>query len=283
MKKLDEDFAARLAEGEADTCLCWRFERRDGVVVGATDHDRGLVVNGETYSPNAALSAASFTSTADMSPGQVTGAGVVSIDAITTNDLEAGLWNRSRVTVRRVDWRQPQYHVLVWTGYLSQVSRTGDAFQAELVSLKADLEKPIGRVYGRDCDAKLADARCGVLLTSSAFSTVVVVLDVLSDREIRFQADRSYADDWFTYGVARKDGFSWAITAHAGNNLAFDAPVIVEPGDTLDLTAGCNKRFSTCSEKFANADNFRGFPHLPGMDAILNGPTSGSHNNGARR
>ena len=29
----------------------------------------------------------------------------------------------------------------------------------------------------------------------------------------------------------------------------------------------CDKRFATCKAKFANALNFRGFPHLPGNDA----------------
>lgn len=283
MKKLETDFAARLASGEADTCLCWRFERRDGVVVNATDHDQIVMVNGEAYSPNAALEAATFTSTADLSPGQVSGAGELSLDGLAVNDLEAGLWNRARVTVRRVDWRQPHHHILIWTGYLSRVSRTGDAFQAELVSLKADLEKPIGRVYGRDCDAKLGDERCKVDLDLPDFRAHLVVLDVPSDKAIRFQAGQLYSDDWFTYGVVRKDGFSWNVVAHAGNTLTFDAPVLLEPGDRFEVTAGCDKRFATCKAKFSNTDNFRGFPHLPGMDAILTGPTSGSHNDGGKR
>ena len=42
-----------------------------------------------------------------------------------------------------------------------------------------------------------------------------------------------------------------------------DAP---QEGDTLKLTAGCDKTFKTCREKFGNGLNFRGFPHLPGSD-----------------
>ena len=37
-------------------------------------------------------------------------------------------------------------------------------------------------------------------------------------------------------------------------------------GDTLQVTAGCDKRFATCREKFANGLNFQGFPHMPGSD-----------------
>ena len=39
-------------------------------------------------------------------------------------------------------------------------------------------------------------------------------------------------------------------------------------GDTFTVTAGCDKQFATCQAKFANAVNFRGFPHMPGNDFI---------------
>ena len=42
-------------------------------------------------------------------------------------------------------------------------------------------------------------------------------------------------------------------------------PIVV--GDQVRLVAGCDKTFATCKAKFANALNFRGFPHLPGNDA----------------
>jgi uncharacterized phage protein (TIGR02218 family) len=43
----------------------------------------------------------------------------------------------------------------------------------------------------------------------------------------------------------------------------------IEPGDAFTVTAGCDKQFTTCRTKFANAVNFRGFPHMPGPDYIL--------------
>ena len=33
--------------------------------------------------------------------------------------------------------------------------------------------------------------------------------------------------------------------------------------------AGCDKRIETCGARFANTANFRGFPHIPGQDAVL--------------
>jgi len=33
-------------------------------------------------------------------------------------------------------------------------------------------------------------------------------------------------------------------------------------------TAGCDKRIETCTARFGNAINYRGFPHMPGNDFV---------------
>ena len=48
----------------------------------------------------------------------------------------------------------------------------------------------------------------------------------------------------------------------------------VEEGDRFQITAGCDKQFVTCREKFANALNFRGHPHMPGNDFAVSYPNS---------
>ncbi|HUH77035.1 MAG TPA: phage BR0599 family protein, partial [Devosia sp.] len=49
----------------------------------------------------------------------------------------------------------------------------------------------------------------------------------------------------------------------------------VAVGDTLRVTAGCDRRFASCKAKFGNAVNFRGFPHIPGSDYVLRHPRHG--------
>ncbi|MCB1396167.1 MAG: phage BR0599 family protein, partial [Rhodobacteraceae bacterium] len=51
-------------------------------------------------------------------------------------------------------------------------------------------------------------------------------------------------------------------------------------GDTIRLTAGCDKRFETCRIKFANTLNFRGFPHVPREDWLMATPRLGDANSG---
>jgi uncharacterized phage protein (TIGR02218 family) len=47
-------------------------------------------------------------------------------------------------------------------------------------------------------------------------------------------------------------------------------------GNSFSLVAGCDKSFTTCAEKFNNAINFRGEPHVPGIDKMLE--TAGTKN-----
>ncbi|HEU0222188.1 MAG TPA: phage BR0599 family protein [Paracoccaceae bacterium] len=54
----------------------------------------------------------------------------------------------------------------------------------------------------------------------------------------------------------------------------------IEPGAGFVARAGCDKQFATCKAKFANALNFRGFPHMPGDDVVMRYPNRGDANSG---
>ena len=89
-----------------------------------------------------------------------------------------------------------------------------------------------------------------------------------------------FAAGWFTSGT-----ITWTSGANAGRItevLAYDlaggivtltlleAPVrTIAEGDSFIARAGCDKRMATCGVKFANTANFRGFPNIPGQDAVL--------------
>ncbi|MEM9668827.1 MAG: DUF2163 domain-containing protein [Pseudomonadota bacterium] len=149
MRQIDDDFHTRLTSGVTTTCICWRLERQDGFVVGVTDHDKSLQFRGLSYVPGSAVGTSEFTSSAGLKPGQAGAAGSLSSDAITEEDLVDGLWDAARVDVFRVDWEHTEYGVQIWSGRFSEITRGEIGFQAELVSLKADLERPVGRVYSR--------------------------------------------------------------------------------------------------------------------------------------
>jgi len=49
MRQIGEDLQAHLAEDATTLCSAWRVTRRDGVVLGFTDHDHDLTIGGTTF------------------------------------------------------------------------------------------------------------------------------------------------------------------------------------------------------------------------------------------
>lgn len=288
MRQISDAFAARLAADDTSLCACWRFTRRDGAVFGATDHDRAIAFDGMTYEPVSGLKGATFESSAGLAPGRAAAEGAISAEFIEDGDLEAGLWDRAAVDVWRVDWKAPEHRVRIWSGRLSEVSRRGASFAAELVSLKADLERPVGRVYSRGCDAEVGDARCGVDLSAPEFRGEGEVAALIGQKSFAASGLEAFDDGWFAGGAivwssGANAGTAGRVVRHAGNVIELAAALrfAVAPGDAFVVTAGCSKRFAVCGAKFENRDNFRGFPHMPGPDAVLAGP--GSTNAGGSR
>jgi len=142
------------------------------------------------------------------------------------------------------------------------------------------LGQTIGRTFQATCDAALGDARCGVNLEVAAFKGSGAVIDVLRDRAFTASGFGSFAAGWFALGLVE-----WLTGANAGRRVEvlshdlvagvailtlLEAPVrAIAEGDGFIARAGCDKRIATCSAKFANVANFRGFPNIPGQDAVL--------------
>ncbi len=289
MREMSDAFAARLAAGETMLCACWRFTRADGVVFGATDHDRAISFEGVTHEPAAGLAAAMFESGSGLAPGRCAIEGAVSLGFVAEADIDAGLWDGTRVDVWRVDWEATEHRVMIWSGRLSEVTRQGLAFSAELVSLKADLERQIGRVYSRACDADVGDTRCGVDLDDPAFRAEGVVTHLTGERTLLASAVDSFEAGWFTGGMltwtsGANAGRKSRVLRHAENEieLARQTASVVEIGDAFVVTAGCDRSFAMCGARFGNRANFRGFPHMPGPEAVLAGPASGANDGGRR-
>jgi uncharacterized phage protein (TIGR02218 family) len=54
--------------------------------------------------------------------------------------------------------------------------------------------------------------------------------------------------------------------------LAEPPPQAPAAGDLVEISEGCDKMLATCSGRFGNAVNFRGEPHLPGIDLLTRYP-----------
>ena len=170
MRDVPEALLARIAGGAAALCHAWVLTRADGVRLGFTDHDGPLELDGVVCSAASGWTAGAAEAELSAQPGSATVTGALDDAAITAEDLETGLYDGARVKCWRVDWMQPDLRVRLWCGRIARVRRAGARFTAEVEGPLAALDRVVGRVYGRGCDAALGDPRCGVDLADPAFA-----------------------------------------------------------------------------------------------------------------
>jgi len=292
MKALNPALQAHLDEGTTTLSLCWRIIRADGMIFGFTDHDRPLTFDGTEFEPESGLTASEVRSGSDLSVDAQDAQGVLSSDRITETDILDGRWDNAAVEVWRVNWSAPSKRVLLRRGAIGQIRRGRLAFVAEVHSLAHVLGQTVGRTFQASCDAALGDPRCGVNHEAPAFKGTGAVIDVLRDQAFTASGLSSFAAGWFAFGLVE-----WTSGANAGRRVEvlsddlvdgvailtlLEAPVRpITATDAFVVRAGCDKRIATCGAKFANIANFRGFPHIPGQDAVLRYATKDGGHEGA--
>jgi uncharacterized phage protein (TIGR02218 family) len=283
MRTLPAALGARLATGCTTLATCWIVRRRDGVVLGFTDHDRDLVVDGVPCRAASGFDAAAAAEKLGFAVGTGEVAGALVDEAIAAGDIRAGRYDGARVEVHLVDWSQPDLTVLLQVMSLGDITREGPAFRAELRAPAQALDAERGRLYTPRCSADLGDARCGVNLAALTFEATVIaagpeavlcagLADVAADD---LTGGRLTVLTGAAAGFASEIAAAAAVTAGLRLSLWHAPPEPLAPGDGLRVSAGCDKRFATCRDRFANAANFRGFPHMPGIDRILSVPLPG--------
>lgn len=275
MKTLSPDFAAHLAGGTTTLAWCWRLVRRDGAVLGFTEHDRDLAFGGTVYEAAGGFTASALESTNGLNTDNLDVAGALASARLDESDLAAGLYDDAEVEIWRVNWADAEQRVLMRKGNLGEVSRAGKTFTAELRGLAHRLNQPVGRLYQYGCDADFGDRRCG--LDADDWTVPGTVTSASANRELIAEGLGEYAAGYFTRGrltftSGANEGAAMEVKAHEGGGrieLWRAMARVIAPGDGFTVTAGCDKQFATCRAKFANGVNFRGFPHMPGNDFVV--------------
>lgn len=282
MRTLSSGLAAHVA-GEATTlCRCWSLARRDGAVLGFTDHDRDLAFDGILFRANAGLEAAESSSELGFATGGGEVLGALAASGLSEEDLSRGLYDDARVALWLVNWADPGQRALLETGFVGEVKRSDSNFTAEVRGLGKAFDEERGRLYTAGCSADLGDARCGVMMlpapavVTATDGRLTITAPILGSFPVgHFSGGR------LAFEAGQNVGFSTEIRSHRNTDgvVVLDlwqaAPRPIAIGDFFAASPGCDKRFTTCRDKFGNGVNFRGFPHLPGNDFIIGGAGAG--------
>lgn len=152
------------------------------------------------------------------------------------------------------------------------------------------LNQPTGNLYTKTCRVDLFSAACGLVVGSDPDFLRNTHVAGVHNRRLLWVTDSNIlalAASYYTGGL---------ITWTSGNNvnaqievqmhtlleddsaaylsLWESMPYDIAIGDQFSIRVGCDKTIATCKAKFDNVVNFRGFPRMPGQDALVTYPGS---------
>jgi len=292
MRPIDPNLQAHLNSGTTTLCYCWRLTLASGEAMGFTDHDRPLNFDGTQFEAQAGFTATEIDSSLGLGVDNLEADGALSSAQLSSQRLQAGDFDNATIEIWTVNWQDTSQRLLERKGNLGEVTYGQGAFKAEVRGLAHLLNQTRGRIFQYGCDAQFGDARCGVTLASFTANATV---SMVSGSTLLVAGLDGFGDDWFTRGrlnftPAANQGRVLDIKRHHALAGGAEIELWAQPkfaiamGESITVVAGCNKQLSTCVAKFANATNFRGFPHMPGNDFVAQvAAQSDPHNNGLKR
>lgn len=285
MRDLPAAMTARLQSGVTTFCHVWKLIRADGALRGFTDHDRDLTLDGLVCAARSALDPGEMESALGLGVAGGEVAGALSADTLAEADLADGRYDGASVETWLVDWSDVSIRALLDVATIGEVKRIDHAFTAELRSLAHALDQEQGRIYQAPCAADFGDARCGLDATAPSWSTTAVVEAPEETHRVVAQLGSVpagfFTDGALTFLSGPLAGATRRVRAHALEggraSLTLWTPVSTpaQAGTQFRVVAGCDKRWETCRDRFANTAAFRGFPHMPGNDYVLRYATQG--------
>ena len=245
MRSLPAGLGAALARPLTTFARLWRVERPDGVVIGLTDHDRDLVVEGTTYLARGGMVPGAVDARLGLDVDGLDVSGYLDETALSAAAIARGGFDDAVVEVALADWSAPEAgRLLLARGRMGEITVTGSRWRAELRGLSQRLMQGIGTAYGPDCDADFADRRCGVAIDGPAWGplTAKAAGDAVAVMPAGGPARRAVAQMAGTTGAVAP-----AWTAILGASLgdgsvtwvigpAYEVEGVVATGDALFLT-----------------------------------------------
>ena len=269
---------------------CVLITRSDGEKRAFTSYQEELTVGSDVYEPNSNLDASTIASKLNTGVSNFDVFGAVHTDTIEAEDLFNGLYDGAEVLTFMVHGPDVSLgSFIVHRGYIGEIEFGDDTHRVEVLGLSTRLKQKVIRTVLPACDALLGDSRCTVDLNGNGVNGdplraagTVTVVGVGQSRVFTANLDQVYDDGWFdngkvTFSSGDNNGLSMEVktSTYSGSGVAhiftlqLPMPHLDLLTHTFEAEAGCLKRFTEdCVGKFDNALNFRGFPHLPGLNQI---------------
>jgi len=280
-----EKLDTHLQTGLTHVCRCWQVLRKDGVALGFTDHDTDLEFENTLFRADTGLSALALQQTTGLAVDNTEALGALSDGSLSHADIEAGRYDHAEVVAWLVNWQDVAARKIQFRGHIGEIQRGSGAFTAELRGLTDVLNQPTGRVYQSQCSAVFGDSGCRLNPKAQGMFFEGPAGAIEDGRRFEPVGLSGYEVGWFERGLfevltGEGKGLSSVVKRDekVGETRILELwePIraAIAPDDMIRVTVGCDKQFTTCCSKFANAINFQGFPNIPGEDWLMASPVA---------
>lgn len=293
MKTVSADFLAMLADNavlvEADL---YTFTLASGTVLRYTSAQVDVIYGGNTYKAAFLDSAPGFhrgqwSCTRGLQSNELDidvlfDASTLINGAAPAAFVNAGGFDNAQVRLDKAlapNWSNPVVNGVVnlFVGIVGQAKTEAGKIELTVNDMLAYLQTTFPRNYVLpQCNHCLFSAGCGLSKASFAVSGTVTSTGGSPTNTV-FSTNLTQADGWFALGSVvwtsgANNGLACAVKAYANSHgqvtLIYPVGVIPSVGDTFTAYPGCDKTQSTCTTKFSNIANFRGFPFVPTPETL---------------
>lgn len=178
------------------------------------------------------------------------------------------------LTVSRTHRAAGSEIAVMFTGVAAEAVFEDGAAQITFVPLRDAMARQIPfRLAGRLCSNALYDQRC--LAEPESFRSSFTVSSI-NGLTLTVGGIEGLENGYFSGGYVFSAGLYQNVTVRdhiAPNKLVLMSNPGWAPGMQGYVYAGCDKRLSTCRQKFDNVQHFQGFPFFPLVDPFDGGVT----------
>jgi uncharacterized phage protein (TIGR02218 family) len=166
MKTITTQLKSHLAETTTSVCTCWKITRTDGVLLGFTDHDVPLTIDGLTYVASSGYFRSAISNSATTAADNLTTYGFLNDDLIREDELRNGTYDYAEVEIFLTNWADLSQGILrLRYGYFGETTvRPSGLFSVELRGLTQLFSQTVGQIIQPECRADLGDKKCGIKL-----------------------------------------------------------------------------------------------------------------------
>lgn len=275
MRSISPNLKSAIISGKI--CNLVKITRNDAGEYLYTDHDLPLTIDGNVYQPAPGLQQLRLESTIDNKvSNQQFNAGWIDFSE---SDLRTGLFDNAQIEVKKCSWANPEHgSITTFYGNLGIIQWTEDGFKADIHSITRKLNRNYGVTTTASCRHRLFDEfssiSCGACTINKPSNTFNGSVDSIVKDRIKFEVTGTFptTQDYCAFGeLTFTSGLNVGLTfelskhdvgAFSEFELMLQTSKAIQSGDTFTVTSGCDKSFNTCINKYSNAKNFGGMPHI---------------------